>query len=156
MQLTYFTDYSLRTLIYLGSHPGRIVPAAAIGEAFGISVDHVAKAAKWLTKRGYVSAQRGKSGGLRLACDPTAIRLGKLISETEPSLALVECFDASLDACPLSPACKLKHALHEAQRAFVAALDRYTLADLLGNAPELSALLTTASLLRRPRARPLA
>lgn len=152
MQLTYFTDYALRTLIYLGSHPERTVPAAAIGEAYGISVDHVAKVAKWLTKAGYVSAQRGKTGGLRLACEPSSLRIGKLIAELEPSLALVECFEAGPSSCPLSAACRLKRALHEAQRAFLAALDEYTLADLLGNAPELANLLA-ASALVRPRVR---
>jgi Rrf2 family transcriptional regulator, nitric oxide-sensitive transcriptional repressor len=155
MQLTYFTDYALRTLLYLGAHPDRTVPAAAVGEAYGISVDHVAKAAKWLTRHGYVSAQRGNSGGLRLACDPALLRLGKLVAELEPTLALVACFEASSNSCPLSPACKLKRALHEAQRAFIVALDQYTLADLLSNATELADLLATSTLVR-PRARPRA
>jgi Rrf2 family nitric oxide-sensitive transcriptional repressor len=149
MQLTLFSDYALRTLIYLGSHPGKIVPASVISEAFGISSDHVAKAAKWLTQRGYVSALRGKTGGLSLARAPASIRIGQLISETEPSMALLECFDAETNSCPIAPACKLKKALHQARRAFVATLDEYTLADLLGNAPELVQLLESSALTRR-------
>ena len=35
------------------------------------------------------------------------------------------------DACCITEACALRHALAEAQRAFFAALDRYRLSDLL-------------------------
>jgi Rrf2 family transcriptional regulator, nitric oxide-sensitive transcriptional repressor len=149
MQLTLFSDYALRTLIYLGTHKEKLIPASAIADAFGISPDHVAKAAKWLTQRGYVHAQRGKTGGLSLARAPSSIRIGQLISETEPSLDLLECFNAKSNRCPLTPACKLKKALYEARHAFVAALDEYTLADLLGNAPQLVQLLHASALARR-------
>src|ERR1700712_3000863 len=118
MQLTLFSDYALRTLIYLGSHPNKVIPASVISEAFGISSDHVAKAAKWLTQRGYVSALRGKTGGLTLARAPASIRIGQLISQTEPNMDLLECFNPDTDACPLTPSCKLKKALHQARHAF--------------------------------------
>src|SRR5690606_11793049 len=91
MQLTLFTDYALRTLLYLGSHPDHVIPATAVSEAYGISPEHTVKAAKWLTQRGYVRAQRGKGGGLKLALDPRTIGLGALVRETEPHLDLLEC-----------------------------------------------------------------
>jgi Rrf2 family nitric oxide-sensitive transcriptional repressor len=149
MELTLFSDYALRTLLYLGSHSDGLVPASAISDAFGTSSDHVAKVAKWLTQRGYVRAQRGKTGGLALARDPASIRIGQLITETEPHMQLIECFDAATNSCPLSPSCRLKAALYQARAAFVAALDAYTLADLLGNAPELVQLLDASALTRR-------
>lgn len=145
MQLTLFTDYTLRTLMYLGSHPGEVVPASRVSEAFGISADHVAKAAKWLTQRGYVRAQRGKTGGLTLARKASAIRIGQLISEAEPHMNLLECFDRETNRCPITPACRLKKALAEARTAFVAALDAYTLEDLLSNRPQLVQLMAAAS-----------
>jgi Rrf2 family nitric oxide-sensitive transcriptional repressor len=148
MRLTLFTDYALRTLIYLGAHPQQVIPAAAVADAFGISSDHVAKAAKWLTQRGYVATQRGKSGGLQLARTPSSIRIGQLISEAEPNMELLECFNAETNLCPLTPSCRLKKALYEARQAFVAALDEYTLADLLDNAPRLVRLLDAATLAR--------
>ena len=148
MQLTLFSDYALRTLIYLGTHPNKVIPASAISDAFGVSSDHVAKAAKWLTQRGYVTALRGKTGGLTLARAPSSIRIGKLISETEPSMDLLECFNVRSSKCPLTPACKLKKVLYQARQAFVAALDEYTLADLLSNAPELERLLVASALTR--------
>jgi Rrf2 family nitric oxide-sensitive transcriptional repressor len=144
MQLTLFTDYALRTLMYLGAHPGQTVSAAAIGDAFATSSDHLTKAAKWLTQRGYVTATRGKGGGLRLACDPARVRVGALVRETEPHLDLVACFERGSAGCPLDPACKLKHALFEARSAFFAVLDGYTLADLVANRSELVPLLRRA------------
>jgi Rrf2 family nitric oxide-sensitive transcriptional repressor len=141
VQLTLFSDYALRTLIYLGSHPGQVVPSAHISEAFGVSSDHMAKVTKWLSQHGYVHAQRGKTGGLTLARSPGSIRVGQLICETEPHMNLLECFQPETNRCPLTPACKLKRALHEARAAFVAALDAYTLADLLGNRHQLVQLL---------------
>lgn len=141
MQLTLFTDYALRSLIYLGARPHETVPASAISDAFGISPDHVAKVAKWLAQREYVTTQRGKAGGLRLARAPETIGIGPLVRETEANLTLLECFDAERNTCPISPACKLKQVLHEARQAFLSTLDRYTLADLVGNAPELLQLI---------------
>ena len=52
---------------------------------------------------------------------------------TEDSFALVECFDAKTSHCVVAPACGLRGPLDEALRAFLAVLDRYTLADLIGN-----------------------
>ncbi|HEY6879337.1 MAG TPA: Rrf2 family transcriptional regulator [Polyangiales bacterium] len=141
MQLTLFSDYALRTLLYLGSHPEQIVPSSQISDAFGVSSDHMAKVTKWLAQQGYVTAQRGKSGGLKLARDPSSIRVGQLVCETEPHMNLLECFDREANRCPLTPACKLKRALAEARSAFVAALDAYTLADLLSNRAQLVQLL---------------
>ena len=80
---------------------------------------------------GLVEPVRGKGGGLRLSADPAGIRVGWLIQQTEPDLDLVECFDRSRASCPITPACKLRHVLLEAQRTFLESLDRYTLADLL-------------------------
>ena len=145
MQLTLFTDYTLRTLMYLGAHPGEVVPTSRISEAFGISPDHVAKACKWLTQRGYVLAQRGKSGGLVLARKASAIRIGQLVCETEPHMSLLECFDHETNRCSITPACKLKKALAEARAAFVAALDAYTLQDLLLDRPQLVQLLASCA-----------
>ena len=141
MQLTRFSDYALRVLLYLGAHGEEVVPASTISEAYGISAEHVAKIAKWLAQEGYVIAQRGKGGGIRLGKRPEQIRIGALIRRSEPHDELLECFDRTTSSCPVASACRLKRALEEAHRAFFAVLDDYTLRDLLGNGPELVQLL---------------
>ena len=43
----------------------------------------------------------------------------------------MECFEHRTNTCPLARACGLKNAFKEAEQAFLAVLDRYTLADLV-------------------------
>ena len=131
MKLTLYTDYALRIMLYLALHPDRDVPVREIAAAYRISEDHVAKAAKDLTRARYLEAKRGRSGGVRLSRPAAAINLGEVVRATE-ELTLVECFDAASDGCVLSPSCLLRGALAEARDAFLLALDRYSLADLVG------------------------
>ena len=46
-------------------------------------------------------------------------------------MTLVECFDRDTNRCPLAPACGLQGVLSEAFDAFLAVLDRHSLADLV-------------------------
>lgn len=131
MQLTIYTDYALRTLMYLGANGGRPVPATEVAAAFRISANHLAKVAKDLVRGGYVRSHRGRTGGLELAMPPSKINIGQVVRFTE-TLDLLECFDRATSTCPLTGACKLERTLHEAQAAFLAVLDRTTLADLVG------------------------
>ena len=133
MRLTQFTDYALRTLLYLGVHNDRLVPVAEVARSYRVSHNHLVKVAAMLTELGVVEAVRGRGGGLRLAVDPGEINVGWVIRRTEPDLHLVECFDRATDTCPITPACMLKKVLHEARRNFLETLDRYTLADFLAS-----------------------
>lgn len=131
MRLTRHTDNALRALIYLALHrgeePSRI---ADIARRMGMSEDHLAKVIARLAPLGYVETIRGRVGGVRLARAPEAIVVGAVVRATEDNLALVECFDPETNRCPIAPACALAPALDEALAAFMAVLDRYTLADL--------------------------
>jgi Rrf2 family nitric oxide-sensitive transcriptional repressor len=49
----------------------------------------------------------------------------------EENMDLVECFDAASSQCAIEPACGLRSPLREALEAFLAVLDRYTIADLV-------------------------
>ncbi|HEX2872219.1 MAG TPA: Rrf2 family transcriptional regulator [Polyangiaceae bacterium] len=137
MQLTQFSDYSLRVLLYLTARPERWVPLPEISRAYGVSHNHMAKVAQLLLERGYVESLRGRSGGLRLAKPPSQINVGSVVRATEPHFDLVECFDAKTNTCPIDPVCGLKGALVSAQKAFLQELDRFTLADFLPRAPAL-------------------
>jgi Rrf2 family nitric oxide-sensitive transcriptional repressor len=133
MRLTQFTDYSLRTLLYLGVHSDRLVPVGEVARAYGISYHHLVKVGSLLVDLGLVESTRGRGGGLRLAVAPVEVNVGWLVRRTEPDFHLVECFDREHDTCPITPACMLKNVLHEAQKSFLAPLDRYTLADFLAS-----------------------
>lgn len=130
MRLTTFTDYSVRVLIYLAVSHDEQPTIRAIAERFGVSRNHLMKVVHELSKRGYVTALRGKNGGLRLNISPADIQIGKLIKELENDLALTECLGGN-NQCILTPSCELKTILNEALQAFFATLDAYTLEDIL-------------------------
>jgi Rrf2 family nitric oxide-sensitive transcriptional repressor len=83
-----------------------------------------------LVRRGFLKGVRGRSGGFMLAKSPELIVVGDVIRTTEPDFALVECF-ATGNQCIVTGCCKLPSMLNEALNAFIATLDRYTIADLM-------------------------
>ena len=66
MQLTQFSDYSLRLLLYLAAHPDRLVPIDEVSRAYGVSHHHLVKIVQLLVDRKLVASTRGRGGGLRL------------------------------------------------------------------------------------------
>lgn len=153
MRLTTFSDYSLRVLIYLGTAQGQLVTIEQIATAYGISANHLMKVVHHLAQRGYIQTVRGKGGGMRLARTPQAINVGAVVRATEDNFALVDCFeDGGGPECRIQRVCALKHALAQALEAFLATLDRYTLADLLRPMRPLTRILTLPASARSPRA----
>lgn len=130
MHITRYSDYALRVLIYLSADPERLTTIQAIADSYDISKSHLMKVVNQLNQLGYVSAVRGKNGGLRLGQDPAHINIGVLFRETESDMNLVECF-SSANECAIAPVCNLKNILNEARNAFLSTLDNYTLADLI-------------------------
>lgn len=128
MQLTQYTDYSIRTLLYAAAYSERLVNISEIADYYSISRTHLAKVVAGLTQAGYLQGIRGKNGGLRLSKAPQCINLGELIETVEP-LELVECFSPK-NACAITVSCQLKHVLHEAKGAFITTLKGYSLADI--------------------------
>lgn len=130
MQLTQFTDFSLRVLIYLVRLPAPgMATIPEIAEYHQISRNHLVKVVNNLANSGFVATVRGKGGGVRLARPAHTITIAEVIRLTEPNMNLVECFDAKANRCRIAKGCFLKSILYEARKDFLATLDRYTLAD---------------------------
>jgi Rrf2 family nitric oxide-sensitive transcriptional repressor len=147
MRLTTYTDYTLRVLIRLAMQPDRLTTIADIANDYEISENHLTKVVHQLGVAGYVETVRGRNGGIRLLKRPGDINIGEIVRRAEPDFDLVPCFTDS-SACPIEPACVLKDALAGARDAFLTALERYTLADLVAPRRKLAALLN-------PQPRPL-
>jgi Rrf2 family nitric oxide-sensitive transcriptional repressor len=143
MRLTGFTDYTLRTLIYLALQPDRLSTIADISKAYGISANHLMKVVHHLAVSGDIVTTRGRRGGMRLARPASAINVGQVVRRSEPDLALAPCFEAGR-GCVIQGGCVLERALGDALGAFLAVLDRYTLADLAMPRQKLAALLLDA------------
>lgn len=146
MQLTLYTDYSLRVLIFLGLKKDGLSTISEIAESYDISRNHLVKVVHNLAGHGYIQTTRGKGGGLRLAHRPESINIGDVVRHTEVNFTIVECFDMQNCRCPITPICGLKGVLRDATRAFMEVLDRYTLADVLENEGELATVLLSSGL----------
>lgn len=130
MNLSLFSDYSLRVLMY-GALKGSAFQLDEVTDAYGVSRNHVAKVIQSLSHLGYLETKRGRGGGIRLGKLPEEIRIGQLLRQTEGQAGPVECFDAATNRCRLSPHCRLKGALADAMNSFYGSLDRLTLSDLV-------------------------
>lgn len=142
MNLKKYTDFALRVLIHAGmKRDGELVSIKEISEVFSISREHLRKIVYELNKEELIETVRGRNGGVRLSKAPEEINVGTVVRHFENDFVLLECFDKGCDYCVISPACKLKHALHEALQAFFQVLDGYTVKDLLANDAELRRLM---------------
>ena len=142
VRLTVYTDYSLRTLLYLALRDSDyLATIQEIADTYNISKNHLMKVTYDLGKLGYIETIRGRGGGIRLAVDPSSITIGQVVRQTEDDFNIVECFNHEQNLCIISPACKLKHILYDAMQAYLNVLDQYTLADVAQNKDELLELL---------------
>jgi len=136
MQLTLYTDYSLRVLIYLSLHPDKLVTISEITDFYEISRNHLVKVVHNLSQKGFIESTRGKHGGLRLANEPEAIRVGDVVRATEPNFNMLACFDKADEvSCKVMPVCNLIGVIEQATQQFLGHLDQYTLADVLAKPP---------------------
>lgn len=131
MNLTTFTDYSLRVLMYLKLRNGTRVTVSEVSEYFGVSQNHIVKVVHNLGKMGLIETSRGKGGGFALLPHADQTRLGDLVRLLEPDKDMVACTDKSGVACTIAPACLLVPILDSAVEKFYSELNRYTLADIV-------------------------
>lgn len=144
MQLTRFSDYALRVLMFAHAAGDRLVTIEEIADTYDISRAHLMKVVNALTRAGYLTAVRGRYGGVRLAMPATDIVLGDVVRATEPDFALVECFGSG-NQCIITKCCKLQGVLRVALDAFLAVLDQQTLESIALRPRDFPGLLKAAS-----------
>lgn len=138
MQLTSFTDYGLRALIYLATLPeGELASISKVTDVYSVSRNHMVKIINKLGQLGYVETVRGKNGGIRLGMPADKIILGDVVRAIEP-LQIIDCSESF---CHITPACRLKGILSAARSAFLTELDQHTLTSLIEDNQPLRVLL---------------
>lgn len=141
MQLSAYSDYSVRVLMYAALRRPARVTVDEVAQTFGISRHHLVKVVHDLGRNGYLRTWRGAGGGFTLGRPPEAIRLGAIVRLGEETDTVIDCVDRPRRPCRLVPVCRLKGVLDEAAAAFFAVLDRYTLADLVKHPTRMLAVL---------------
>ena len=129
MHLSLFSDYALRTLMYLAAQEDRQCTLREVAEAYGISLEHLRKVVHRLSVSGYIESRRGRAGGIRLGKPAEKIRIGRVVRLMEGESEIIDCEGQE---CVLAPRCSLRLRLRRATDAFYAQLDESTLADIVG------------------------
>jgi Rrf2 family nitric oxide-sensitive transcriptional repressor len=145
MQITSFTDYALRVLIYLAMSPNKQATITEVAGFYNISRNHLVKVVHQLGGNGFVNTTRGKGGGFSLQRPPERICIGEVVRSMENHFNWVECFDPAQQRCRLLPNCGLKHLLARAGDAYLQVLDAATLADVLSGTVTIEAPLKKKS-----------
>lgn len=127
MRLTTYTDYALRTLMYLAVNRDRLVTIQDIASLHSISKNHLTKVVHHLGQLGLVATIRGRNGGLKLGHEPADIVIGAVVRQTETDFHMAECFHRENNHCVFASACVLEDALGEATAAYLKVLDGLTL-----------------------------
>ena len=140
MQLDKFTDFALRILITLAVRAPARVPTSQIALLYDLSEHHLSKVATQLVAEGFAISERGRNGGLTLGRSADLISIGAVVRAMKRNDPVVECFGTN-KSCLILPACGLRGPLAQAQEAFFATLDGYSLADVAQPHSALAALL---------------
>lgn len=130
MRLTRFSDIGLRVLMYLArSERDQPITVAEVSAQFDLPHNHVVKVVGALVKLGWVDATRGRNGGIRLGVAAASLGVGTVLRALEGDKEAVDCEGFE---CQLADDCFLRHALREGLAAFYTAMNRYTVAQLVG------------------------
>jgi len=126
MRLTDHTDYSLRVLMYLNQE-GTLVTLNDLSRRLGVSKNNLIKVSNQLAKLNYIETTRGRSGGLTIKEETGGKSLKEIITKTEETFSIAECFSGKKCDCSFLPGCFLKKSLSEALQAFLDSLAQKTL-----------------------------
>jgi Rrf2 family transcriptional regulator, nitric oxide-sensitive transcriptional repressor len=142
MKLTLFTDFSFRLLMQAAAFDPQLITIPQAAQSYNISRHHLTKIANEMVRGGFLSAVRGRNGGLKLARPAASINVADVVKYCESSAPLVECFDPKTNKCVITPHCALKTILFAAESAFYTVLAAHTLADLMAHDNELRKILS--------------
>lgn len=131
MQLTLYTDYSLRSLVFIAlktENSNELTTISNISTSLNISNNHVVKVIHNLSKNGFITTVRGSKGGIKLSKKSSEINLADVIMNTENMSCLMHC---SHDDCCFHKVCLFQSIMNKAIRSFLNELRKFHLSDLL-------------------------
>lgn len=131
MRLTTFSDYCLRTLIYLAARPGGLATVEEIARHHAMSRNHLTKVVHHLGQGGWLRTVRGRGGGVALARPAERILIGEVVRASEPDFHMADCFDQQRATCRFAGQCRVQDVLGLAIGAYLSSLDQVSLADLV-------------------------
>lgn len=131
MQLSKFTDYTFRVLIYMATYQEELCTVEQLATKLEVSEHHLKKVIHKLAKTDYLISIKGRAGGLKLGLPPEEINLGEVLRITEDNLYIVECIKNEMNCNFIKKECKLKGIIQESLHQFIEVFSKYTLQDIL-------------------------
>jgi len=121
------TQYAIRALVHLVR--AKSASVASIAEAEHIPFKYLEAIFGQLKSAGLLTADRGRSGGYRLARDPELIFMSEVVRATEGEIRPVECLDDAT-ICIVSEGCLPRRFWQGLKRTVDAYLESVTLAEI--------------------------
>jgi len=134
MRLSQASDFAFRILMLLENRKEPLT-VDAIATQLHLVKSHVMKIVAKLAKAGFVTSQRGRSGGVSLGKKAVDIGLGDVVRTIENDFAIVACMQDGDTSCVFLPRCKLKGVMVDASQAFMDVLDQQTLKSIAVSTP---------------------
>jgi Rrf2 family protein len=137
MKLSKKGEYALRSLINFGiaAEVGRsLVQVSELADNEQLPVKFLEQIVQALKEAGFVSSERGKFGGYRLAKPAKQIKIGEIVRLIDGPLAPIRCVSQTAYekcTCPDEEHCGLRMIMLDVRNAIAGILDRYTLADIV-------------------------
>lgn len=135
MRLSKQTGYAFRLLIDCVQAQEELITVAQVARRHRITEYNLFKTLPLLVKAGFVTAQRGRSGGLRLARPADEIRLGDVVRATETTNLQADCTGFDPQECAIKAVAPINRIFDDAFEAFIEVLNSRTLAELAAGRP---------------------
>ena len=129
MRLNKSTGDAIRILIACARAEGALVKVVDLSATLDITMQNVFKIVHILSRAGLTAAVRGRHGGIRLSRSADAIFIGDIVRAMEQTEAASDA--AGRQGEGGSSAVDVTRVLDDALEAFIAVLDRHSLADMV-------------------------
>jgi len=133
IRLNKLTDYAIVLLSQMADPSRAVYAAVDLSEKTMLPLPTTSKILKQLTKSGLLSAQRGASGGYRLAREASAISVAAIVEALDGPIAITDCTDKNprSETCRIEHICPMRSNWNRVNRAIRAALEELSLADMV-------------------------
>lgn len=133
MQISYRTDYSLKTILYLsGCYPESHAQIKQIAEAQDIPKKFLEQVLLLLKKGGFLLSRKGPKGGYFLARSPEEILLGDVVRFVEGPIHPISCIAPGFEkSCNFAATCVFRDVWQDVEASISDVIDNISFQDLL-------------------------
>lgn len=125
------SEYALRILTYMALNNEQLLSAKSLFEELHIPKRYLMRLLTDLSKSGFITAIRGRSGGYVLARPLETIFFSEIIDSVEGLLSFESCVLGNT-FCPVDKPCVMHQIWDKPKMAFLETIKNTTLADLKG------------------------